>query len=870
MATTQEDRLIKLKTPLGDDFLLIERLTATEGISQLYSIELELVHAEEEEGYVPTSVSNQQILGKGVSISIKQSDGTSRMFHGIVQQFFQGTRHVRFSFYKAVIVPQVWLLTQKRQSRIFQQQSVPDILKKVFDGFNVKFELQGTFEPRNYCVQYRESDWDFASRLMEEEGIFYFFEHSETQHQLIVANDPQSHRDCPNKSDIPYFHKVETEDFVSSIHQWSRKSIYQTGMVTYWDHNFQLPGNKLDTQQPSRFNIADSSKLEVYDYPGGYSRKYDGIDKSGGENAGNLQKVFSDKTKASQIAMQALDAQHELGNGGGDCSSITAGYRFKMSQHPDSEMNGQYVITSVTHKAAQVPSYVSDGSTDEPYKNTFVALRHGSGAPPFRPMRQTAKPIVHGSQTATVVGPNGEEIFTDKYGRVKVQFHWDREGRNDGDSSCWIRVAQSWAGNKWGMVFIPRIGMEVIAHFLDGDPDQPIITGSVYNPEMMPPYALPDEKTKSTMKSNSSKGGGGFNEFRIEDKKGSEQIFIHAEKDQDIRVKNDCKEIIKHDRHLIVENEQFEKVGCDKHLQVSGNQNEKVGGSVSLNCGGSQQIKTSQKHAVEAGTEIHLKAGTTTVVEASTSLTLKVGGNFININSGGIFIKGTMLMLNSGGAAPPGSGSNPSAPKDPKEADTADPGQRHNVPSPPPPANPPTFQALMVAVQSAVQSTPASSVPSLPVTVPPLPAMPPAGNLVGPAQEAIRTAMQTAAAAAAQTAARLQDRVSDVQDLAQDLKDNAASYAEKAAERAQQAREAVEKQAKEAKQAANQAAEKAQQAVEQAADKAQQAAKQAKDAVDKAADKAEAAAEKAKQAAKQAKEAVAGMASAAKDAIPFM
>ncbi len=704
MATTQEDRLLKLQTPLGDDFLLIERMTATEGISQLYSIELELVHAEEEEGYVPTSVSNQQILGKGVSISIAQGDGTSRLFHGIVQQFFQGTRHVRFSFYRAVVVPQIWLLTQKRQSRIFQQKSVPDILEKVFEGFNVKFELQGAFEPRNYCVQYRESDWDFASRLMEEEGIFYFFEHSETQHQMIVANDPQSHRDCPTKSDIPYFHKVEAEDFVSAIHQWSRKSVYQTGKVTYWDHNFQLPGNKLDTQQPSRFNIADSSKLEVYDHPGGYARKYDGIDKSGGENAGNLQKVFTDKTKASQIAMEALDAQHEVGHGGGDCSAMIAGYRFKMTQHPDNQMNGQYVITTVSHHAVQVPSYVSDGSTDEPYRNTFTALKHGSGAPPFRPMKQTGKPIVHGSQTATVVGPNGEEIFTDKYGRVKVQFHWDREGKNDGDSSCWIRVAQSWAGNKWGMMFIPRIGMEVIVHFMEGDPDQPIITGCVYNPEMMPPYTLPGEKTKSTMKSNSSKDGGGFNEFRIEDKKGSEQIFIHAEKDQDIRVKNDRKEWIGNDRHLMVKNDKFEKVDKDVHLTVGGDVNQKIGDTLSIESGSEIHAKAGQNVAIEGGMGVHIKAGMAAVIEAGASLTLKVGGNFININSGGIFIKGTMVMINSGGAAGSGGGCSPERPKVPKEADNATAGQKAAAPKALPPVQPKSFSPMAVSMKKAAKS----------------------------------------------------------------------------------------------------------------------------------------------------------------------
>ncbi|HEY8560438.1 MAG TPA: phage baseplate assembly protein V, partial [Pyrinomonadaceae bacterium] len=254
------------------------------------------------------------------------------------------------------------------------------------------------------------------------------------------------------------------------------------------------------------------------------------------------------------------------------------------------------------------------------------------------------------------------------------------------------------AGNRWGAMFIPRIGMEVIVHFLEGDPDQPIVTGCVYNPQTMPPYVLPDEKTKSGIKTNSSKGGGGFNELRFEDKKGSEQIFIHAEKDIDTRVKNDCKELIRHDRHLIVENDQYEKVKKDKHLQVLGDHNEKITGTMSIQAGANIEEKAAVKYAVEAGSEIHLKSGTNLTVETGASLTLKVGGNFININAGGIFIKGTMVMLNSGGAAGSGSGSSPEMPKDPLEAANADPGQRTQPrPTTQPPSRP-EFKSLAAQV----------------------------------------------------------------------------------------------------------------------------------------------------------------------------
>lgn len=704
MATTQDNRLMKIATPLQDDFLLINTLSAYEEISQLFSFELELLHEENEPGIEPTVVEADKMLGQAVTIRVKQRDGTERFFSGIVNKFSQGNRNTRFSFYYATVVPHVWILTQKYQSRIFQHKSVPDILKEVLDGFEVSYELQGTFKPRNYCVQYNESDFDFASRLMEEEGIYYFFEHNDSKHKLIIANTPQSHPDCPSKSEIPYFIKVSNdEDFKTSVGEWQTAHNLQTGKFTFWDYNFQAPTNKLDAIQPSLFNISDNQKLEKYEFPAGYGRKYDDIDSSGGVRS-DVQNIFNEKQTITEIAMQSLDARYKVTNGFADCASMTAGYKFNFTQHIAA---GEYLITSVKHMVEQNPSYVSDDEIEEPYSNTFTCIAHGKGSPPFRPLRQTPKPIIQGSQTAVVVGPAGEEIFTDKFGRIKVQFHWDREGQVDSNSSCWIRVAQSWAGNKWGMVFIPRIGMEVIVHFIEGNPDQPIITGCVYNPQTMPPYTLPDEKTKSTLKSDSSKGGKGFNEFRIEDEKGKEQVFLHGEKNLDVRIKNDAMEFIKRDRHLIVEQHQLEKVTKDKQLKVGGDKNEKVDGSVSLNVGSDIDAKAGQKYALNAGREVHIKSGMNLVLESGTTLTLKVGGNFININSGGIFIKGTMVMLNSGGAAGSGSGANPDAPKPPKEADQADPGMRTKLPKPKAPPAKPEFSspAAKVLINAAKNGT---------------------------------------------------------------------------------------------------------------------------------------------------------------------
>lgn len=689
MPITQEDRLLSLATPLAADFLLIKRLRCREGLSQLFRIDLEILHEEDSEGTVPTLVDPASVLGQPMHVTVRQAGEELRYFHGICVDFTQGNRNGRFSKYRAEIVPRLWLLTQRSQSRIYQQKSVPDIIKDVFTGFEVRYELQGNFEPRNYCVQYRETDWDFASRLMEEEGIYYYFEHTADTHRMIVANTPQSHRACPGRSEIPF--EVDTSrlgfDEVGKIRSWRVENRLRTGKVTLWDHNFELPTSKLDASQSSLFNIGGNENLEIYDFPGEYAKRFDGVDRSGGVDSASLQKVFEDRSRTARIRQQEIDVAHKIVHATSDCAAITSGYRFTLSTHPNGENNIDHVLVNVETEAVQSPSYNSEENIGNAYVVKLVCIPHGSPHAPFRPLRKTPKPVVQGSQTAFVVGPAGEEIFTDKYGRVKVQFHWDRYGQSDGNSSCWIRVGTLWAGKQWGTVFTPRIGQEVIVDFLEGDPDQPIIVGAVYNPQTMPPYTLPDEKTKSTIKSMSSKGGGGFNEFRFEDKKGSEQIFIHAEKNQDIRVKNDCMELIKRDRHLLVERDQLEKIKRDKHLQVVGDHNEKIGGTMSINIGADLQEKVTSNYALDAGSAVHIKGGGTVVVEAGTSLTLKVGGNFININPGGIFIKGTMVMLNSGGAAGSGAGCSPEAPKDPLEADNADPGQLPPAPQrnrPPP------------------------------------------------------------------------------------------------------------------------------------------------------------------------------------------
>jgi type VI secretion system secreted protein VgrG len=702
---SQDNRILQLATPLGKDFLLLDKFRAQEGLSTLFRFELDLVHEETASGYTPTIVEPEQILGRPVGVSLVQPDGNFRYFSGIVNQFSQGNRDERFTYYRAIVVPQVWLLTQRAQSRIFQQLNVPDILKKVFENLEVIFEIQGDFRPREYCVQYRETDFDFASRLMEEEGIYYYFEHGQDGHKMIVADTILSHRRCPEKNEVPFVLDLTSEEgFISCVGTWLVRHQLQTGKYTLWDHNFELPHRRLEAEETSRFAIGNNNLLEIYDYPGNYAKRFDGVSKGGADQAG-LQNVFLDNRRTVEIRMQELDAEYQVSSAWSSCGSLTAGHRFKLFDHPVRTNNTDYILISIQHEAEQSPNFVSGEEKSLAYHNSFTCMPYGAEKAPYRPPRKTPKPTVKGSQTAVVVGAPGEEIFVDKYGRVKVQFHWDREGQANSNSSCWIRVAQNQAGLRWGSAYWPRVGQEVVVDFLEGDPDRPIIIGSVYNASELPPYTLPDEKTKTVMfKSLSSKGGGGFNEIRIEDKKGSEQIFINAERNTDSRIKNDLFETVGHESHLIVKNDQLEQVGGDKHLQITGDQSEKVGGTVSLTVAQDVQEKVGSKYALQAGAEIHLKSGTNLVIETGASLTLKVAGNFININSGGIFIVGTMVMINSGGSAGSGAGSHPETPKVPKEADTAEHGSLSKPPPPGRPVTPLVFSPAAIVMQFAAQT----------------------------------------------------------------------------------------------------------------------------------------------------------------------
>jgi type VI secretion system secreted protein VgrG len=651
MATyTQDNRPMSVTTLLGKDKLLLVGFTGQEAISRLFSFQLDMI-AENEE-----NIAFDRLLGQKITVRMNLPSGEERCFNGLCKQVSQGEQDGDFTTYRMEIVPEFWKLTKKAQSRIFQQKSVPDILKQVLQGLNVAYEITGTFYPRDFCVQYRETDFNFASRLMEEEGIYYFFKHESNNHQMVVANTPQSHPNLPDDHTIIYENMVGGRR-VDRIHDWEKVQEWRSGKYTLWDHCFELPHKDLKAESnilesvsvgtvDHKIKVAGNDSFEIYDYPGEYAQRFDGVQPGGGDRAGDLQKIFEDNKRTVDIRIEEEATPALAIQGASGCRQFVSGHKFTLEDHFNAD--GGYVLTSVTHSARQSANYRSNDAEFH-YSNSFTCI---PSALPFRPARLTPKPVVQGTQTAIVVGPKGEEIFTDKYGRVKVQFHWDRHGKNNEESSCWVRVGTLWAGKQWGVIHIPRIDQEVIVDFLEGDPDQPIVIGAVYNAREMPPYKLPDEKTKSTIKTRSTKDGSAdnYNEIRFEDKKGNEQIFINAEKDMDTRIENDDRQVVMNDRHVIVKNNHKEKIDNNMTIQIGNNLDEKTG----------------MKFAHEAGQEIHLKAGMKVIVEAGVQISLKVGGNFVDISPAGVTIVGTMVLINSGGAAGTGSGVSP---EDPDEAD---------------------------------------------------------------------------------------------------------------------------------------------------------------------------------------------------------
>lgn len=659
---TQDNLGLTVTSPLGANDLLLRSLNGEDRISGLFHYQLELYSQK-------SDLDLTAVVGKPVTAKISHPKG-EYFINGVCARFVQAGTSSRFTTYYAELRPWAYMLTLTADSQIFQEKSVTDIIKQVFDdaGFSdYKISTQGSYNPREYCVQYQETAFDFVSRLMEDEGIFYFWEHEDGKHTMVIADDPSAHKARPGADPA----RVKTQDssgrFEEVVTHVALEQQVTVGAFAMTDYNFEQPSTALEATV-----TGEDAKLEVFEYPGGYIVKGDG-------EARVKKRIEEHELPAKLIRGQSY------------CRSFISGSKMSLEEHVRSDLNGDYVLSYVSHQANTTR-----------YQNTFEAF---PADVPYRPARITRKPVIVGAQTAVVVGKSGEEIFTDKYGRIKVKFHWDRKGKPDETASCFIRVAHGWAGKGWGAFYLPRIGQEVIVSFLDGDPDRPIITGSVYNAEQTVPYALPDNATKSTVKSEISKGGGGFNEFRFEDKKDSEEIFMHAQKDYKVTIKNDAVWEILNDETVTIKNQRkveiqeaddlltvtkgnrkvevskgnddlkvkgtrvvdvtdkedhknkadfAHDVGGNYTLKVKGNLTIEATGKISIVSTGAMGIESKQDIAMKAGMNLKAKAGMNMKLEGGINVDVKggvgfkaKGGAMAEVQGGGMLtLKGGLVKIN--------------------------------------------------------------------------------------------------------------------------------------------------------------------------------------------------------------------------------
>ena len=588
-------RLVDCVTPLGDA-LWFRQMTGTEALSLLFELDVTF-HSKK------TGLSAKAMLGKDVTLKIETGAKGVRHFNGICTRFASGAREGEHYIYTAKLRPWLWIASRRSDCKIFQFKTVPQIIEEVLApyGFPLVKKLTKTSRKWDYCVQYQETDLNFVMRLMEHEGIYFYFAHAEGSHTLTLIDDMNTHPMLAEKPSIKY-HGIAAAGEVSEEHfnSWDVREEVDSGKYATDDYDFENPSGDLDTKRAQlKGHVHD--KYERYVWPGGYVKLPEGDAYAG-------------------MRIETLQSEYERAQGHTTVRTMAPGYKFSLERCPRADQNRQYLAVAATYffrDNARMSSGSGDGDA-----TWGITVTSQPTSLPYRPQPLTPKPLTRGPQTAMVVGPAGEEIYTDKYGRVKVHFYWDRYDNKDQDSSCWIRVSQPWAGQKWGFIHIPRIGQEVIVDFVGGDPDYPIITGRVYNAEQMPPYDLPANKTASGIKSRSTMGGGpcDFNEIRMEDLKGKEQLYIHAQRNLDAVVEADESRTVGHNRQTRIENDdsrfvkgtdthvvvksqtnqidadQTTKVKVNQTFEVKGNQTITVGGNRTMNVDGNHNEQTQGNH----------------------------------------------------------------------------------------------------------------------------------------------------------------------------------------------------------------------------------------------------------------------------------
>jgi type VI secretion system secreted protein VgrG len=603
---------MEITTPLGKD-LLFHAMHAREELGRVGEWRLDLLSLKHD-------INLDKVLGQSVTVKLALQDDSTRYFNGYVTRFSQGGMRGKYRRYYATVRPWLWFLSRTADCRIFQEKTVPQIIEKIFSEHptaSFKNSLTGSYATWTYCVQYRETDLNFVCRLMEQEGIYFYFKHEDGKHTMVLADSYSAHEAIAGEAKVPF---IAPEDLarpdIEHVSSWTLTREIQPGAYVHDDYDFERPSVDLTAKKTISRPHAQSSG-EVYDYPGEYLQKADG-------------------DAAAAVRLDEYSAQFETAQAATNCKRIGTGSLFTLEKAARADQDGEHLIVAATYdlEFSDYEAMPDRGGTE--YQCSFVAM---PSKQQFRAQRLTPKPSVQGPQTAVVVGPGGDEIYTDQYSRVKVVFHWDREGlkKKDENCSCWIRVSQPWAGKTWGVIQIPRIGQEVIVDFLEGDPDQPIITGRVYNKEQMPPYALPANKTQSGVKSRSSLSGGpdNFNEIRFEDKKGAEQLFIHAEKNQDIEVENDETHWVGHDRTKTIDNDETthvkhdrtETVDNNETITIHGNRTETVDKNETITISGNRSENVAKDESITIDKNRTEGVGGNESISVTKDQTISIGGN---------------------------------------------------------------------------------------------------------------------------------------------------------------------------------------------------------------------------------------------------
>lgn len=591
------ERATVVQTPVGAD-LTFTHLVGRDEISRCFAYTV---------GFVSPKSDIDPLKMLGGMVSVEGESDPKRWFSGLVSEFRLTRIEDRLAYYEAVVRPWLWFLGNTTDCRIFQNMTAVEIVEKIFSKYGTaKFEkrLQGSYPSREYCVQYDESDLDFVQRLLEHEGIFYFFEHDEGKHTLILCDAMSKLKPAPGYEKILYnFEGQGSRRDVEYITEWIPGSSVRPGAYAHTDYDFQKPGADLMAKSAQPFSHKEASG-ENYRQPGAH------LDVGRGDTLAGIRR-------------EELQAVHQRNTAVGTVRGLHSGCTFKLESFPRDDQNQEYLVVSAEYRLFDPGYRTQNEAHSENYK---IVLGVAPTALPYRPPRITARPIMRGPQTATVVGPSGEEIFTDKYARVKVQFHWDRLGKKNENSSCFVRVSQTWAGSGWGFIQIPRIGQEVIVDFLEGDPDLPIITGRVYNASQMPPYGLPGNATQSGWKSNSSKGGGGYNELMFEDKAGSELVNFQAQKDHNLLIKHDRTKLVQHDQSDRIDHDAKHSVGHNLDEDVGNNKTVKVGVDQTTDIGSNdtETVGKNRSLTVMANETIHVVSNSTENIDANHSQTVGI------------------------------------------------------------------------------------------------------------------------------------------------------------------------------------------------------------------------------------------------------